>query len=103
MSLRYYLLSKGPAIRWTLTKQETSKEKTANMKQKNATIGALVITLLFSLAMGAVGLNAISNPNGTTVSNGTTVQIILATPASRASAQNSITIPSTVRARHSGG
>ena len=73
------------------------------MKQKNATIGALVITLLFSLAMGAVGLNAISNPNGTAISNGTNVQIILATPASVASAQNSITIPSAVRVRHSGG
>jgi len=69
------------------------------MKQKNAVIGALVITSLFGLAMGSVGLNAITNPNGTTASNGTTVQVILTTPAS---AQSSITVPSTLRVRHSG-
>jgi hypothetical protein len=84
--------------------KQNLKEKTTIMKQKNAVIGALVISLLFSLAMGAVGLNAISNLNGTIASNGTTgsntVQIILATPASE---QSYITIPPTVSARSSGG
>ena len=103
MSLRYHPLSKGLANCCTLPMKETSKEKTANMKKKNATFGALLITLLFSLAMGAVGLNAIYNPNGTPVSNGTTVQVILATQASGASTQNPITIPASIRERDSGG
>jgi len=63
-------------------------------KQKNAIIGALVITATMSLAMGAVGLNAITNANGTTASNGTTVQI---SQANAASSQSTISIPSTTR------
>jgi hypothetical protein len=67
-------------------------EKTSMKKQKNAFIGALVITLGMSLAMGAVGLNAITNTNGATASSGTTVQVSQATSAS---SQSSISIPST--------
>jgi len=96
-------MSKGPANCCTLPKQETSKEKNANMKKKNAALGAFLITLLFSLGMGAVGLNAISNPNGAPVSNGTSVQIILAAPVSGANAQNSIIVPRTFRSDDSGG
>ena len=63
-------------------------------KQKNAIIGALVITATMSLAMVAVGLNAITNANGTIASNGTTVQI---SQANAASSQSTISIPSTTR------
>ncbi len=67
------------------------------MKQKNVIIGALLITLLFGVAMGAIGFNAISNRNGTQASNGsagsTTVQIILATPASPRSSNNQFSSP----------
>jgi hypothetical protein len=74
------------------------------MKQKNAIIGVLVFTLLFSLAMGAVGLNAVSNVSGRIAGNGTnsstTVQVILATPAS---VQNSSSIQPAAPATSSGG
>ena len=39
------------------------------MKQKSAVLGALVITLLFCLAMGAVGTNAILNQNSVPLNN----------------------------------
>ncbi len=73
------------------------------MKKKNAIIGALVITLLFGLAMGAMGLNAIANPNGVAVNNPSssiTVRIILSTPATGGS---STTIQSAAPFRASGG
>ena len=76
------------------------------MKQKNAIVGALVNTMTISLAMGAVGLNAITNTTGTTASSSTTVQVSQTTSTS---AQSSISIPSTTtgsfstRHNHSGG
>jgi hypothetical protein len=77
-------------------------EKTSMKKQKNAIIGALVITMTMSLAMGVVGLNAIKNTNGTVPSNGTNIQVSL---GASNNLQSSIVIPSTTtrRDRSSGG
>ena len=49
------------------------------MKQKSAVIGALVITLIFCLAMGAVGVNAITNQNSVPLNN--SIPSPIATPA----------------------
>jgi len=65
------------------------------MKKKSAIIGALVIIMLFTFAMGAIGVSAMTNTNGVAINNapaslasaGTTSQGGAQTSASAQSSQ----------------
>ncbi len=67
------------------------------MKQKNIIIGAFLITLLFGLAMSAIGFNAIASANaslaGSRTGSATTAQVI----QSNSQSLSSIQVPPTLR------
>ena len=70
------------------------------MKKKSAIIGALIITLVFIMLMGAVGVSAYTNTNGVAISNAPAVVSTSLTTGSTGSRQTTLSFGENGRTRH---
>jgi hypothetical protein len=70
------------------------------MKKKSAIIGAMIITLVFSLSMGIIGVSAFTNTNGVAVSNSPSTVSASITTGSTGTSQSSQTTGGNTRTRH---